>query len=138
MSNPTVPYAFQYLDPETAAGQVNQDFEALIAYLTSQVVHTHHVDSTSYSFGSIVASGTSDVTVTFRNAFPTGTVPVVHASLNTTAAVGTNGIDLLNVAVYAITNSGCTVRIKNLDGTNARGGGTLVVTAIDPGYDVSQ
>lgn len=136
--NPTIPFAFQYLDPETSAGQVNQDYEALVSFMTTHLVHRHHYDITFWSFGSIVASGTSDVAVTYGSAFLSGTVPAVMASIYTTAAVGTNGIDLLNHAVYAVTNQGCTVRVKNLDAGNTRGGGSLAVVAFDPNFDTSQ
>jgi hypothetical protein len=138
VSNPTTPFPFYSFVPDEDSGKLNQDFDALVAFLTTGVIHTHHVDSTSYTFGSIALNGNTDVTVTFNQPFAPGVTPVVHPSLNTTAAVGTNGIDLLNAVAYAITASGCTVRIKNLDGTNPRGGGTLAVTAIDPNYDVSQ
>lgn len=138
MANPTVPFPFYSFVPDEDAAKLNQDFEALVGFITTHVVHRHHTDITSYSFGSIAAGGTADVAVAYGAAFPSGVVPLILPSVQTTAALGTNGIDLLNTASYAVTNQGCTVRIKNLDAGNARGGGTLIVLAFDPTFDTSQ
>jgi len=136
--NPSVPFAFQNLDPETSAVQVNQDYEALVSFMTTHLVHQHHVDSFTVDASAQVAGSSATYSGTWGTAFAAGVVPVVMALFNSTAGSPINGDELTGIAAFAITNVGCSVRVKN-NWTSALASGSIIaVIGFDLTFDVSQ
>lgn len=138
MSNPTTPFPFYSFKPDEDAAKLNQDFDALVAFMTTQLIHAHHVQVATFNLPALTSNTSASVTgITWPQAFPAGVTPVVLAQQNETAGPST-GIVTLVFLPFNITNTGCDVRVWNSGSTSVAvtGGGKLV--AIDPTFDTSQ
>jgi hypothetical protein len=138
MTNATVPWQLQQLDPDTDAPRLMQNFEAIQDWLLTEAVHRHHTQFLTFDIPALVAGASADVTsLTWLQPYPSGVVPVVLAQQNST---GARVAGVIQVVFYPfnITNTGCDVGCNNPGGTNASaapGGGKLI--AFDPTFDTS-
>lgn len=138
MTNPTIPWQLQTLDPDTDAPRLMQDFEALQDFTQTELLHRHHVTIATFDIPALAAGASADVTsLSWLTAFPSGVVPVVLAQQNASGGV-VAGVVQLVFYPFNITNTGCDVRCNNPGGTAASaapGHGKLV--AFDPTFDTS-
>lgn len=138
--NPTIPFPFYSFVPDEDAAKLNQDFDALVAFMTTEVPHRHHLQVGIKNLPSVAASSSANVTgFSWPTPFPTGVVPVVFAQQNEVGAGPSAGVVALNVYPYNISNTGCDVRLFNTTATATTAvTNGLVVFAFDYTFDVSQ
>jgi hypothetical protein len=134
MTNPTVPYQLQSLDPDTDAPRLMQNYEAILDWLQVEAPHRHHFDFSVHDVASIAGSSFVTKNITWGQPFASGVVPVVSGAVNNTG--GTAFAAGVVLTFYSITNVGCTIRFQNLQ-AGASGDFRATVTAIDPTWDIS-
>jgi hypothetical protein len=138
MTNPTIPWQLQQLDPDTDAPRLMQDFEAIQDWLLTEAIHRHHMQFASFDIPALAAGASADVTgITFVQQFAGGVTPFVYVQQNSSSGPVAG---VVQIVFYPnnITNVGCDVRCNNPGGTAASaapGGGKLM--ACDPTFDVS-
>lgn len=133
MSNPTIPWELQQLDPDTDAPRLMQDFNSILDWLLVEAIHRHHIQSFTMSLTTIAAGAAQDFTITFIPAF---SAPPV-CSLGVQSAAAPSGVARIVGEVFNLTEAGCGVRWYN-DGAVALGAGHVgTLVAHDATYDVT-
>lgn len=139
MTNPTTPFSFISFDPDRDATKLDQDFEALMAWCTTQAVHQHHVQTVKANLPAILAGAASNVVgLVWPQAFAAGVVPYVYAQANDPAGPAT-GVAGIIYFPFNVSVTGCDVRCFNTSATNSVAlTNGLTVIAFDPTFNVSQ
>jgi hypothetical protein len=133
MSNPTIPWELQQLDPDTDAPKLMQDFNSILDWLLVEAVHRHHIQPFTMSLTTIAAGGFQDFTITFVPAF---SAPPVCSLGVQSAGVPAGSARIMGEAIN-LTETGCTVRWYN-DSAGALAAGHIgTLVAHDATYDVT-